>query len=150
MKFNKTLRRRLLLKSSTENFKRSLVCVDFKRSLVCVDFKRSLLFSSFFNLQIYEGKLLKKSTLHKTSLEVFLCKYWLNFEFEKFSKMPQKTSWEVFSDKHVSFAIDWSLSETWLFIEDFSGSLLGKYFYKSLLNVARSLPGILLQLTLFS
>ncbi|CAG7863992.1 unnamed protein product, partial [Brassica rapa] len=64
-----------LLKSSTENFKRSLVCVDFKRSL---------LFRSFLNLQIYEGKLLKKSTLQKTSSEVFLCKYWLTFETDFF------------------------------------------------------------------
>ena len=36
-----------------------------------------------------------------------------------FSKIPEKTSREVFSDKHVSFAIDRSLSEIWLFIEDF-------------------------------
>ncbi|CAN7135391.1 unnamed protein product, partial [Brassica rapa subsp. narinosa] len=65
-----------LLKSSTE---------DFKRSLLCVDFKRSLMFRSFLQLQIYEGRLLKKSTLQKTSSEVFLFKYWLTFEIEIFS-----------------------------------------------------------------
>ncbi|CAN7054833.1 unnamed protein product, partial [Brassica oleracea var. botrytis] len=70
-----------LLKSSTE---------DFKRSLLCVDFKRILLFRSFLQLQIYEGRLLEKSTLQKTSSEVFLCKYWLTFEIEIFSKFPEK------------------------------------------------------------
>ncbi|CAN7017143.1 unnamed protein product, partial [Brassica rapa subsp. trilocularis] len=53
-------------------------------SLLCVDFKRSLLFRSFLKLQIYEKILLKKSTLQKTSSEVFLCKYWLTFEIEFF------------------------------------------------------------------
>ena len=62
-------------------------------------------------LQIYEARLLKKSTLEKTSWEVFLCKYWFTFEIKFFSKMPKKTSIEVFSDKHVSFAIDQNLSE---------------------------------------
>ena len=75
---------------------------------------------SFLQLKIYEGRLYKKSTLQKTSWEIFLCKYWLNFEFEKFLKMQEKTSREVFSVKHVSFVIDQNLSETWLFIEDFS------------------------------
>ena len=88
MKFNKDLRRRLLLKSSME---------DFKRSLPCVDFKRNLLFRSFFQLQIYEERLLKKSILQKTSSEVFLCKYWLTFEIEFSLKFPKKTSLEVFS-----------------------------------------------------
>ncbi|CAN6974300.1 unnamed protein product, partial [Brassica rapa subsp. trilocularis] len=70
-----------LLKSSTE---------DFKRSLLWVDLKRSLLFRSFLKLQIYEGRLLKKSTIQKTSSEVFLCKYWLTFKIDFFSKFTKK------------------------------------------------------------
>ncbi|CAN7042355.1 unnamed protein product, partial [Brassica rapa subsp. trilocularis] len=62
----------------------------FKRSLPCVHFKRSLLFRSFLQLQIYEGKLFKKSTLRKTSSEVFLCKYLFTFEIEISSKFPEK------------------------------------------------------------
>ena len=94
-----------------EDFLRSLLRENFYGRLIREDFLKSLLFNSFLQLQIYERRLLKKSTLHKTSSEVFLCKYWLNFEFEKFSKMPEKTSREVFSDKQVSFPIDRSLSE---------------------------------------
>ena len=81
LKFNKDLRRRLLWRSSTE---------DFKRSLLCVEFKRSLLFRSFLQLQIYEGRLLKKSTLQKASSEVFLRKYWLTFEIEFFFEIPRE------------------------------------------------------------
>ena len=106
----------LYIKIDIEDFLRE----DFYESLLREDFFRSLLFRSFLQLRIYERRLLKKSTLQKTSWEFFLCKYWFNFELKKFSKMPEKTSREVFSDKHVSFAIDWSLLETWLFIKDFS------------------------------
>ena len=63
----------------------------------------------------------------KTFREVFLCKYWFTFKFGKFSKMPEKT--------FESFAIDRSLSKIWFFIEDFSWSLLGEDFYRSLLKV---------------
>ena len=45
--------------------------------------------------------------------------------------MPEKTSREVISDNQVSFAIDWSLSENWLLIENLSGRSLQKVFSMS-------------------
>ena len=102
-------------------------------------------------MQIHEARLLKEVFSTKTYWKVFLWKYWLTFAFEN-SRKCQRRLLEVFSYKHVSFAIGRNLSEIWLFIEDFSGKISLEFFWKSsrsLLNVARSLPGILLQLTIF-
>ena len=136
MKFNKDLRIRLLLKSSME---------DFKRILPCVDFKRSLQFRSFLQLQIYEGRLLKKFTLHKTSSEVFLCKYWLTFEIDFFFKFPEKSSRINMlplnlTDVGHNFDFLLKTSSREVYIENTSKEVFSKSS-GSLLNVARSLLG---------
>lgn len=70
-----------------------------------------------------------------TSIEVFPCKYWLVFIFEKLSKIEERTNMEVLLDKQFSFLIDRIVSNfltsiKYFLIKNFPGSLPLEYSWK--------------------